>query len=160
MHFPVTTEDEYTQAMFDQGLGQLHGFWYFESERSFRQVAALDPDCAAAYWGMAMANVDNEERAAGFARDAWLRRENATEREQHYIDSLARFYDVDYAEPEEGEDDEHERDTGDDHDRGHEKMHDETALPADPQVDAAGCVDEFSFPAMRRATRHRTVIGI
>ena len=66
--FTVATESEEAQAFFTQGLGQLHGFWYFESERSFRQVAALDPDCAMAYWGMAMANVDNKERAADFCR--------------------------------------------------------------------------------------------
>ena len=46
VEFPVTTSDPLAQMMFDQGVGQLHGFWYFEAERSFRQVAALDPDCA------------------------------------------------------------------------------------------------------------------
>ncbi|MEM7310468.1 MAG: redoxin domain-containing protein [Planctomycetota bacterium] len=98
VRFPVATEDEYVQAMFNQAVGQLHGFWYFEAERSFRQVAALEPDCAAAYWGMAMANVDNDERAATFAREAWLRREQATERVQLYIDAWARYYSADYPE--------------------------------------------------------------
>ena len=94
VHFPVTTSDERAQAFFDQGMGQLHGFWYFESERSFRQVAAIDRDCAMAYWGMAMANVDNPERAADLMRVAWLRRGMASERERMYIDALARFYGV------------------------------------------------------------------
>ncbi len=44
--FPVTTKSHEAQAFFNQGVGQLHGFWYFEAERSFRQVAAIDPDCA------------------------------------------------------------------------------------------------------------------
>ena len=48
----------------------MHGFWYFEAERSFRQVAALDPDCAMAYWGMAMANANNEKRAKAFIEEA------------------------------------------------------------------------------------------
>ena len=39
---------------FDQGVAQLHSFYYFESERSFRQAAKIDPDCAMAYWGMAI----------------------------------------------------------------------------------------------------------
>lgn len=90
----VTTHAPRAQSLFDQGIGQLHGFWYFEAERSFRQVAAIDPNCAMAYWGMAMANVDNEERATGFASEAWKLRAKATRHEQLYIESLARFYDV------------------------------------------------------------------
>jgi len=94
VHFPVTAAHDSVQAFFDQGVGQLHGFWYFEAERTFRQVAALDPDCAMAYWGMAMANVDNSERAASFARVAWLKRGLVTERERAYIDAVARFHEV------------------------------------------------------------------
>src|SRR6185369_17215648 len=40
--FPVTTKSPEAQQFFNQGLGQVYGFWYFEAERSFRQVAALD----------------------------------------------------------------------------------------------------------------------
>ena len=58
VHLPITTKDARAQAFFDQGVGQLHGFWYLEAERSFRQAAAIDPACAMAYWGMAMANVN------------------------------------------------------------------------------------------------------
>ena len=50
------------QQFFNQGIGQLHGFWYYEAERTFRQIAAKDPDCAMAYWGMAMANWENEKQ--------------------------------------------------------------------------------------------------
>src|SRR5262245_6419154 len=38
LDFPVTTTNLEAQKFFDQGVGQLHGFWYFEAERSFRQV--------------------------------------------------------------------------------------------------------------------------
>ena len=68
--FPVTTESSQAQAFVTQGVAQLHGFWYWEAERSFRQAAALDPDCAMAYWGMAMANVNNEKRALAFIKSA------------------------------------------------------------------------------------------
>lgn len=95
VHLAVTTTSAEAQAFFDQGVGQLHGFWYFEAERSFRQVAALDPDCAMAYWGMAMANFENEERAPGFAREAFLRREGAAELERRHIESVARYFAVD-----------------------------------------------------------------
>ena len=86
--FPVTTNVVEAQAFFDQGIGQLHGFWYFEAERSFRQVAKLDPDCAMAYWGMAMANVGNEKRAIEFIQEAVERKEKASRREQLWIDGL------------------------------------------------------------------------
>ena len=31
VHFPVTTTWDEGQAYFDQGVGQLHGFWYYEA---------------------------------------------------------------------------------------------------------------------------------
>ena len=71
--FPVSTGNPEAQAFFLQGVGQLHGFWYFEAERSFRQAAKLDPDCAMFYWGMAQANVENRDRAAKFIAEAVYR---------------------------------------------------------------------------------------
>src|SRR5205809_7318244 len=70
VHFEVTHSVEEAQKFFDQGLGQLHGFWYFEAERSFRQALKLDPKCIMAYWGMARANVNNMERGRGFLKAA------------------------------------------------------------------------------------------
>jgi peroxiredoxin len=88
----VSTKSAEAQKFFNQGVGQLHGFWYFEAERSFRQVAALDPECAMAYWGCAMANVNNEKRAAGFVAEAAKRKAGASKREQEWISSLESFY--------------------------------------------------------------------
>ncbi len=92
--FPVTVRNPQAQLFFNQGVGQLHGFWYFEAERSFRQVAMLDPDCVMALWGMAMANVYNEKRAAEFIRKAESRMkdDNLTRRERLYLESLSKFY--------------------------------------------------------------------
>ncbi len=92
VRFPVTTKSPEAQAFFNQGIGQLHGFWDFEAERSFRQAAAIDPDCAMAYWGMAQANFDNAKRAGGFAEEAKKRRDQADDRERLYIDGLAKFF--------------------------------------------------------------------
>src|SRR5690606_26137555 len=78
---------------FNQGIGQLHGFWYFEAERSFRQAAALEPGCAMAYWGMAMANFENEKRARGFIQEAVKRQGEASRREQQWIAGLAAYLD-------------------------------------------------------------------
>jgi peroxiredoxin len=92
INFQVTTRSEEAQAFFNQGVGQLHGFWYFEAERSFRQVAAIDPDCVMAYWGMAMANTNNGKRAKQFIEKAAARKESVTPRERAWIESLAAYH--------------------------------------------------------------------
>ncbi len=91
VHLKATTKVPEVQQFIDQGIGQLHGFWYFEAERSFRQAAALDPDCAMAYWGMAMANFDNSKRATGFIKEAVARKAKSSRREQLWIDGLNAF---------------------------------------------------------------------
>ena len=90
--FDITTKDPQAQKFFVQGVGQLHGFYYFEAERSFRQATALDPDCAMAYWGMAMANVNNEKRAKAFIEKADKLRGKASRREQMWIDALSAYH--------------------------------------------------------------------
>lgn len=90
--FNASTKNTESQKFIDQGIGQLHGFWYWEAERSFRQAAQLDPDCAIAYWGMAMANTNNDTRATGFIRMAVKHRATASPREQQYIDILSTYY--------------------------------------------------------------------
>ncbi|MCE9612402.1 MAG: peroxiredoxin family protein [Chthoniobacter sp.] len=92
VHFPVTTKNELAQKFFTQGVGQLHGFWYFEAERSFRQAAALDAECAMAYWGMAMANVNNQKRAMDFMKTAVAKKGPASRREQVWIDTWAAYF--------------------------------------------------------------------
>ena len=90
--FPATTRSTEAQQFINQGVGQLHGFWYYEAERSFRQAATLDPACAIAYWGCAMANVNNEKRAAGFIAEAMKRKDKASKREQAWITALQTYY--------------------------------------------------------------------
>ncbi|MEM1443252.1 MAG: peroxiredoxin family protein [Verrucomicrobiota bacterium] len=90
--FPVSTGSSEAQSFFTQGIGQLHGFWDFEAERSFRQVASLDPECAMAYWGMAMANFKNDTRGKSFIEKATERREKASPREQAWIDALSDYF--------------------------------------------------------------------
>ncbi len=92
VHLEVATKNDLAQKFFDQGLGQIHGFWYFEAERSFRQAAALDADCAMTYWGMAMANINNQQRAAGFIKEAVKRKDKAPRHEQLYIEAWADYY--------------------------------------------------------------------
>lgn len=90
--FPVTAADDMAQKFVAQGVAQLHGFWYLEAERSFRQAAKIDPDCGMAYWGMAMANDKNSKRAKAFIAEAVSRKDKLTEREKMYIDSLDQYH--------------------------------------------------------------------
>jgi len=92
VNFPISSKQAEAQKFFTQGIGQLHGFWYYEAERSFRQVAALDPGCAMAYWGMSMANVNNEKRASAFIKKATPLIAKATPREQKWIAVLENLY--------------------------------------------------------------------
>lgn len=97
VHFPVTTKEPMAQRFVTQGVAQVHGFWYFEAERSFRQAAAIDPECAMAYWGMAMANRSNEKRGKGFMEEAVKLKGKASRREQLYIDALDAYFKADTA---------------------------------------------------------------
>src|SRR5262252_8701909 len=42
------------QKPFDRAVALLHSFWYLESAKAFTAIAQADPDCAMAYWGLAM----------------------------------------------------------------------------------------------------------
>jgi peroxiredoxin len=89
VHFPITHKVEKAQKFFEQGVGQLHGFWYFEAERSFRAAAALDPTCEGmAWWGVSLANHYRPARAKEFAYLAVQKKPGLTDREQMYIEAL------------------------------------------------------------------------
>lgn len=101
LHFPITTSSREAQRYFDQGLLLAYGFNHPEAVRSFKEAARLDPQCAMAYWGVALAlgpniNAPMTEQAAPEAWKALQRaREFApkvTEREQAYIQALSERY--------------------------------------------------------------------
>ncbi|MBK8002276.1 MAG: redoxin domain-containing protein [Verrucomicrobia bacterium] len=92
INFPITTKIPLAQKFFLQGVGQLHGFWYFEAERSFRQVAALDTNCAMAYWGMALANANNAKRAREFVERANQLTNGLSRRECLWIEAAGKLY--------------------------------------------------------------------
>ncbi|MCU0712192.1 MAG: peroxiredoxin family protein [Pirellula sp.] len=87
VHFPITSKNPLAQRFFDQGISQLHGFWYFEAERSFRQAASLDAEHPMPYWGMARANIENEQRSAGFIQQAIQRIDRASDKERRLIEA-------------------------------------------------------------------------
>ena len=85
VHWEISTKNPMAQRFFDQGIVQLHGFWYFEAERSFRQAAAFDSECPILYWGMARANVENESRSRGFIEQAMSRIEKGNDKEKRLV---------------------------------------------------------------------------
>ena len=86
--FPATTSSPRAQAYIDQGVCLVHGYWYYEAWRSFKEAARLDSTCAMAYWGMHQSLVGNNSNRP--ARRRALRRAQAlmagaSPREQGYI---------------------------------------------------------------------------
>src|SRR5438477_8727687 len=51
----ITTNSPSAQRYFNQGLAFLHGFNHGAAIRSFQEAARLDPKCAMAHWGIALA---------------------------------------------------------------------------------------------------------
>lgn len=68
---PVTTTSAEARAFFNQGVSQMHSFWFLESERSFLQAAALDPDMAMAYWGISVSAAGDYRPAFQLLRDPY-----------------------------------------------------------------------------------------
>jgi tetratricopeptide (TPR) repeat protein len=91
LHMPITTKSEEAQKFFDQGLALLHSFWFYEADRSFERAAQLDPECAMAQWGIAMAAVNQKRRDEAVKRAKELATK-ASERERLYIDAVEARY--------------------------------------------------------------------
>jgi tetratricopeptide (TPR) repeat protein len=91
VHLPVTTNSAEAQQFFDQGLALLHSFWFYEADRSFARAAQLDPDCAMAQWGIAMAAV-NDARRDGALKRAKELVSKASERERLYLAAVEARY--------------------------------------------------------------------
>lgn len=93
INFPISTESEEAQSMFNQGVALLHVLWYKEAERAFRTVVELDPDCPMGYWGLAQANEQSPQRARIFATAAKDRCDrNRPAIEQRWTALLSAYY--------------------------------------------------------------------
>ena len=98
----VTTDSAEAQRYFDQGLGFLHGFNHRAAIRAFQQAAELDPECAMAHWGVALAcgpHINSMAVPPPAAELAWKELElaqknagNASPVERALIDALAKRY--------------------------------------------------------------------
>jgi tetratricopeptide (TPR) repeat protein len=98
----ITTDSAEAQRYFDQGLGFLHGFNHRAAIRAFQQAAELDPECAMAHWGVALAcgpHINSMAVPPPAAELAWKELElaqknagNASPVERALIDALAKRY--------------------------------------------------------------------
>jgi predicted hotdog family 3-hydroxylacyl-ACP dehydratase len=53
--FPISCAAA-VQKPFERGVALLHSFWYLEAAKAFTEITQAEPDCAIAYWGLAMTN--------------------------------------------------------------------------------------------------------
>ncbi len=98
----VTTHSREAQRFFDQGMQLLYGFNHDEAIRSFEEAAAIDPECAMAYWGIAYANGINindpamsqvrNRQAYAAAQEAMRRSSDETPVEKALIGAVAERY--------------------------------------------------------------------
>jgi len=102
VHHPVTARNPEAQKFFDQGLALIWAFNHDEALLSFQRAAELDPDCAMAYWGIALAvgpNYNDPEPDLNREKTAWdavqkgiALASNATPAERDYLTALATRY--------------------------------------------------------------------
>jgi tetratricopeptide (TPR) repeat protein len=102
VHFATSCNDT-AQRRFDRAMRYQHSFWYAESKEIYQEALKADPECAIAYWGIALALLNNPHGAVptpnlplGLAAIEKGQAVGAkTERERDYIDALSAMY-VDY----------------------------------------------------------------
>jgi len=89
------------QPQFDRAVAMLHSFFFPETVKAFTAIAAADPSCAMAYWGIAMSQRPNplvppfskELLQAGSDAIKKARAAGApTPRERDWIEAVAQFY--------------------------------------------------------------------
>jgi len=102
LHYPIQTKVVLAQQYFDQGLKLIYAFNHVEALRAFKEAARLDPACAMAYWGQALAlgpNINdwNPKDRESMAQDAITKAlqlaANTTPKEIDFIQALAKRYD-------------------------------------------------------------------
>jgi tetratricopeptide (TPR) repeat protein len=99
VHFPTSCADA-VQPAFERGVALLHSFGYDQAATAFAAVAAQDPGCAMAQWGVAMSKfhvIWGPPTAAEFAAGRAAAQKAAaipagSERERDYVAAINTFY--------------------------------------------------------------------
>ncbi|WP_249356271.1 tetratricopeptide repeat protein [Maribacter sp. ACAM166] len=88
-----------TRATFNLAISLLHSFEYIEAEKAFVQVIDIDPDCAMAYWGVAMsiyhglwAPPKPSVLKKGMKLLILAEKLPKSEKATHYINAIGAFY--------------------------------------------------------------------
>jgi tetratricopeptide (TPR) repeat protein len=100
VNFPVSCSAA-AQAQFNRAVAMLHSFFFPETVKAFAAVAAQEPSCAMAYWGIAISQRPNplvapfpaELMGKGWeAIEAGRAAGAKTQREKDWIEALAVFF--------------------------------------------------------------------
>ncbi|HLH90361.1 MAG TPA: hypothetical protein VKX28_18065 [Xanthobacteraceae bacterium] len=99
VHFATSCNDV-AQRRFDRAMRYQHSFWYQQSKEIYEEALQADPNCAIAYWGIALSlwNNPHGQPPAPNVAPALAAIEKAkavgakTERERDFIDALALLY--------------------------------------------------------------------
>jgi tetratricopeptide (TPR) repeat protein len=100
----ITTADPMAQAYFNQGLRLIYAFNHDEAIRAFRAAETIDPDCAMAQWGVAVAlgpnyNMEADPEKAEVLLTALRKAKQlvqaATPKEQAYVAAAETRYSED-----------------------------------------------------------------
>src|SRR5438067_13637416 len=97
--FPLSCTPE-ARPEFTRGVALLHSFFYEEARRIFTEVAAKDPTCAMAQWGIAMTwwhpiwtpPTPDEMSAGKAAAEKAMAMNAGTDRERGFITALNAYY--------------------------------------------------------------------
>jgi tetratricopeptide (TPR) repeat protein len=89
-----------SQKAFKHAAWTLHSFWYPEALKEFTAVADAEPNCAMAYWGIAMSHwyplwyppSPASLKAGSDAVEKAMAAPTKTDREKDYIAAIAAFY--------------------------------------------------------------------
>ena len=100
-HHAIATKSAEAQRFFDQGLTLVYAFNHEEALRSFLRAAELDPTSPMPLWGIALSvgpnynmNINPAREGVAYKAIQEARRlaAGAPEKEQAYVDALARRY--------------------------------------------------------------------
>ena len=88
-------------AQFETGVAMLHSYWFGEARKAFDAALKDDPNCAIAYWGIALDYLGNSLSSPPQRKNAeaaWQALEKArsigakTQRERDYIEAITAYY--------------------------------------------------------------------
>ncbi|WP_211318337.1 tetratricopeptide repeat protein [Photobacterium sanctipauli] len=100
VQFPTSCNSD-SQPKLEKGLALLHHMTYVGAQATFEDVIKSDPDCAMAYWGVAMSMIhplwsdppDQDEFAKGQAMlELAASKGDKTPRELAYIEAVESYY--------------------------------------------------------------------